>query len=149
MVTLLMPFAAVSAQTQDIVYIVQPGDTLFSISQGFQVPLQTIAAVNGIYNINLIFAGQHLIIPLSAVHPLPPTHPPVVPPTVVPPTATPTVAEPLTYVVRPGDRLATIANTFQTTVAALAAANGLTNVNLIQPGQELLIVPPDFSPFGD
>lgn len=44
-------------------YVVQPGDTLYRISVRFGVSMWTLAQVNGIYNINLIFAGQTLVIP--------------------------------------------------------------------------------------
>ena len=44
---------------------------------------------------------------------------------------------PDTYVVRPGDALDLIAQRLHTSPAALAAANGLTNVNLIRTGQVL------------
>ena len=43
------------------------------------------------------------------------------------------------YVVKRGDTLSTIANDFDTTVAAIANANGVSNPNLIFIGQELVI----------
>lgn len=43
------------------------------------------------------------------------------------------------YVVKPGDTLSRIANTYGVSVAAIAAANGITNVNLIYPNQVLII----------
>jgi len=57
------------------------------------------------------------------------------------PTAPPTPAPPAagsgTYTVRLGDTLSGIAAKFGTTVAALVAANGISNPNLIHPGQIL------------
>ena len=44
-------------------YVVRPGDNLFRISLAFGVPMSTIATANGIYNYNLIYAGQTLCIP--------------------------------------------------------------------------------------
>jgi nucleoid-associated protein YgaU len=44
-------------------YVVQPGDNLFRISLRFGVDMYTLARVNGIINLNLIYAGQVLIIP--------------------------------------------------------------------------------------
>ncbi|PJF40059.1 MAG: LysM domain-containing protein [Chloroflexi bacterium] len=46
-------------------YIVQQGDSLFEISMRFGVPISSIAAANGITNIDLIFINQELIIPAS------------------------------------------------------------------------------------
>lgn len=47
-----------------------------------------------------------------------------------------------TYVVQPGDTLAKIAARFQTTVGAIATANGITNPNYIYYGESLIIPPP-------
>ncbi len=43
------------------------------------------------------------------------------------------------YVVQPGDTLGTIAAKFGTTVSALAATNGIANVNVITVGQRLVL----------
>ncbi len=45
------------------VYIVQPGDNLFSIGARFGVNAWAIARANGILNLNAIFVGEPLIIP--------------------------------------------------------------------------------------
>jgi LysM repeat protein len=44
-------------------YVVVQGDNLFRISLRYGVPISTIAAANGIANINLIYVGQVLVIP--------------------------------------------------------------------------------------
>ena len=44
-----------------------------------------------------------------------------------------------TYLVQPGDTLFRIATRFNTTVMAIAQANGILNVNLIRSGQQLTI----------
>ena len=44
-------------------YIVQPGDTLFSIAARFNRDVYDIARVNGILDLNRIFAGTSLLIP--------------------------------------------------------------------------------------
>ncbi|MDX2161831.1 MAG: SH3 domain-containing protein [bacterium] len=46
-----------------ITYVIQPGDTLFSIAQRYGVNVYDIAALNNIYNINLIYYGMTLHIP--------------------------------------------------------------------------------------
>jgi spore germination protein len=43
------------------------------------------------------------------------------------------------HIVRPGETLASIAATYNTSVAALAAANNIVNVNRINVGQHLII----------
>ncbi len=44
-------------------YVVQRGDTMFSIARRFNVTVQALMAINGISNPNFIFAGQVLTIP--------------------------------------------------------------------------------------
>jgi LysM repeat protein len=46
-------------------YVIQQGDTLFALSLRFGVPVNSIAAANGISNINVIYMGQTLTIPAS------------------------------------------------------------------------------------
>jgi LysM repeat protein len=61
-------------------------------------------------------------------------------PTTPAPTSTPPAAAPAgTYVIEPGDTLSVIAEQFGVTVEALSEANGITDVNSIRPGQELVI----------
>ena len=57
-------------------------------------------------------------------------------------TPTPTPQRPITYVVRPGDTLFSIAQRYSTTVEAIVQANGLTDPNLLAVGQELVIPAP-------
>ena len=44
-------------------YTVRCGDTLYSIGRRYGVGAWSIAATNGIYNLNMIYAGQTLCIP--------------------------------------------------------------------------------------
>ena len=46
-----------------ITYVVQPGDTLSGIAARYGTTYQTLAALNGITNPNLIYAGQTIRIP--------------------------------------------------------------------------------------
>ena len=68
---------------------------------------------------------------------LPPTYTPE--PAAAPPTALPLPGTPETYVVQSGDTLAGIAAQFGVTVEALAEANNIENVDLIDVGQTLII----------
>ena len=46
-----------------IIYVVQPGDTLFRIALRFRIPMSQLAQANGITNFNRVFVGQVLVIP--------------------------------------------------------------------------------------
>src|SRR5262245_46164031 len=44
-------------------YVVQPGDTLFSIASRFNVSVSELATINGVYDVNALFVGQVLNLP--------------------------------------------------------------------------------------
>jgi LysM repeat protein len=52
-----------SAPVSNGTYTVQPGDTLYRIARNYGVNMYTLAQVNAIYNINIIYVGQRLVIP--------------------------------------------------------------------------------------
>lgn len=52
-----------AAQSNGPIYIVQPGDTLYSISLRFGISMDDLMAANGIANPNLLSVGQQLVIP--------------------------------------------------------------------------------------
>ncbi len=52
-----------SGQLQFVEYKVQKGDTLFNISQQFNVPWNTLATLNNIQNVSSLKVGQILKIP--------------------------------------------------------------------------------------
>jgi LysM repeat protein len=113
-------------------YTVVGGDSLGSIARRFNTTISAIATANNITNINLIYPGQVLNIPGATT---PPATPPPSGPTPTPPPA----GETVTYTVVAGDTLGSIARRFNTTIADIAARNGITNINLIYPGQRLII----------
>ena len=98
-----------------IEYIVQPGDTLFSIARRFGVDMQELAQLNGITDPSTIYVGQRLRIPANA-----------------------TPAREL-YRVQPGDTLSSIAQRFGVSLQALMEANGITDPDQIYVGQLLRI----------
>ncbi|MEL7208749.1 MAG: LysM domain-containing protein [Actinomycetota bacterium] len=51
------------AQPQQVLYTVQPGDTLSVIAGNFGVPIDELAAYNGITDVNSITPGDELAIP--------------------------------------------------------------------------------------
>jgi putative chitinase len=48
-----------------LTYIVQPGDTLWSIAARFGVSAQAIASANQMFNPNVLVVGRQLYIPVS------------------------------------------------------------------------------------
>lgn len=112
--TLTIPGQPVSAD----VYVVKPGDTLYSIAARYGVSWETLASVNRILNPALLQVGQQLVIPGGG-------------------TAAPEGAK--IHIVKPGETLYRIALTYGTTVQEIALANSLPNVHIIHPGQQLII----------
>ena len=129
LVILLCLVLAAQPILADTAYVVQPGDTLYSISRRFGVPVSAIAAANKLVNPNLIFVGATLVIPGgnpgTISDPAPPDPDPV-------PTAG-------SYTVRRGDTLYRIAVSHGVTLQTLIQANGIANPSYIYPGQQLLI----------
>ena len=133
-------------------YVVQPGDTLFSIAARFNVSVSELATINGIYDVNRVFVGQVLVLPTplpGGAPSQPPANPyPSAPPapgytpviTTYPPgTTITTTVTMVQYVVKQGDTLSSIAQRFRTTPQAIMSANGITNPNLVYVGQLLNI----------
>lgn len=93
-------------------HVVQYGETLSSIATRYSTTYQALASLNGLSNPNMIYAGQ--VLKVSG-----------------------TASATRTYTVRPGDNLLSIASKLGTTYQSLAQRNGLSNPNLIYPGQTL------------
>ncbi len=54
---------ATTTSVRNIIHVIQRGENLFRISLRYGVTMASIAALNGITNFNLIYAGQRLTIP--------------------------------------------------------------------------------------
>jgi LysM repeat protein len=114
-------------------YVVQRGDTLFSIGRKFGVDWQLIAEANGIVNPNLIFPGQVLKIPA--------------PGTTLPPTSGTNNdtqagiggAGDITHVVQEGETLFSVALRYGVPWPYIAQANGLEAPFALYAGQTLVI----------
>ena len=61
--SILIPFQSALAQDAGPIYIVQPGDSLYSIAARFSISLDELLAANGIVDANQLAVGQQLIIP--------------------------------------------------------------------------------------
>lgn len=97
--------------TMDLIkYTVRDGNTLFGIAQFFQTTVADILQYNNIQNPAMIYPGQELTIPAGS-----------------------NMAS--YYITRPGDSLWSIAQMHGTTVADLSRLNGISNPNVIYPGQ--------------
>lgn len=123
---LIIPGAAPSDQT-NVTYVVQKGDSLWSIANANNTTVDEIANLNDLGS-NTIYVGQILQIPNSGNN------------TVIPDTN-------LTYNVQSGDTLYSIALKYNTTPVAIMKKNNLTN-NLLTVGQTL-IIPNDVESTGD
>lgn len=114
---LILP--GVSPAYADTVYTVQTGDTLNKIAVKFNVSISAIMTANNLTNPNFLYVGQRLTIPGVSGASAP--------------------AAATTYVVQSGDSLSKVARQFNISLAALMAANGITNANFIYVGQRLSI----------
>jgi soluble lytic murein transglycosylase-like protein len=146
------PVAPSSATPVEVRHQVRKGETLSLIARRNGVTVSALVAANGITNVNRIVVGQWLVIP-TASGPAPalvttpkPSELVPVPVAVAPvpevmPGATPGAGE-LSYVLRRGDSLFTVARRFKVTVAVLAATNRIANPNRVLAGTRLVIPSP-------
>lgn len=103
-------------------YLVPRGDTLSAIAQRFGVSVSALAAANGISNPDLIYAGNYLTIPAGGTA-----------------ASGGGGAGDGTFTVQPGDTLSSLAAQLGVSVSALAAANGVTDPDLIYAGKVMRI----------
>ena len=142
---------AAPAGADTVVYVVKPGDTLRSIAAAHGTTMSAIVRANNMTNPDVIYPGQRLTIPVSAGNtPAPGGNTPAQGDSAPVPTAVPTsAASPSTggstagasvyHTVRLGDTLEKVARAYGATAAAIIAANGITNPDLIWVGQKLHI----------
>jgi peptidoglycan endopeptidase LytF len=117
-------------------YVIRSGDTLFQLANRFNTTVAAILALNPGLDPNALQVGRIICIPGV---PTPP------------PSTCPTGTFP--YVIRSGDSFFSLANRFNTTVAAIQAANPGVNPNALQIGQTICIPgrptpPPQTCPTG-
>ena len=115
-----------------VVYVVKPGDTLRTIAATHGTTIGAIVRANNMTNPDVIYPGQRLKIPVSGG-----SAPAAAPaPTAA---AKPTTGVSVYHVVKLGDTLDKVARAYGTSAAAIIAANGIRNPDLIWVGQKLLI----------
>ena len=96
-------------------YTVRRGDTLWGISRKFGTSINSIVALNGIKNPNLIYAGEVFKIPSARSE------------------------QAVIYTIKRGGTLWGISRKFGTTVENLVKLNSVKNPNLIYVGEKLII----------
>lgn len=98
------------------IYIVQRGDTLYSVANKNGITVDNLKEYNNLDN-NTLIIGQQLLIPQSTLE---------------------EIEQYNTYIVKTGDSLYSIANRFNTTVDKIKELNNLTS-NLLSVNEQLLI----------
>ena len=117
--------SAASTSSSATTYTVKSGDTLSSIASSYNTTTSTLTSLNNLSNPNLIYVGQVLKVAGSSTS-----------------TSSSSASQATTsgtYTVKAGDTLSSIASSYNTTTAALASANSISNANLIYVGQVLKV----------
>ena len=121
--------SAASTSSSATTYTVKSGDTLSSIASSYNTTTSTLTSLNNLSNPNLIYVGQVLKVAGSST-------------SVSTSTSSSSASQATTsgtYTVKAGDTLSSIAISYNTTTAALASANSISNANLIYVGQVLKV----------
>lgn len=138
---IVTPTPGIVSSGVDCVHQVVAGENLFRLSLRYGVSVNDIARASGITNINLIVVDDRLVIPGCGTT------------GVTPPPTVPAVAGDVlegtpggtgstggrVHVVQQYQTLFEISLLYGVSVNAIAAANGITNINLIYINQELII----------
>lgn len=111
----IIPHMTSAESFEYTLYTVRRGDTLWGISRKFGTSINSIVALNGIKNPNLIYVGEVFKIPSAHSE------------------------QAVIYTVKRGDTLWGISRKFGTTVENLVKLNSVKNPNLIYVGEKLII----------
>ncbi len=104
-------------------YTVKAGDTLTQIAKAHKVTTQQLVTLNHLTNPNLLKIGQIIKIPAATTTPATPKSTPGA----------------LTYTIKKGDTLYSIAKKYGVTVQDIVTTNKLANANVIKIGQVIKI----------
>ena len=117
-----------STRTSGGNYIVQPGDTLYSIARRSGMSLNTLLSINGLSQSSVIFPGQSLTVGQSDGRTVSAGYMP-----------SKTTSTSGTYTVQAGDTLYSIARRSGVSLNTLLSINGLSQSSVIRPGQTLSV----------
>ena len=133
LIVLLQPAVSHAAPlgADTVVYVVKPGDTLRSIAAAHGTTISAIVRANNMANPDVIYPGQRLTIPARSGSAPAARRRPRLP--------SPTTRTSVYHTVKLGDTLDKVARAYGTSAAAIIAANGISNPDLIWVGQKLLI----------
>src|SRR5450759_2454910 len=120
---LVVLMVAVSTEAAASTVRILPGQNLTEMAAAHGTSVSSLVSANGIHNPNLVVAGTTLVIPGNAGIVL---------------TSSASRGSP-TVIVNLGDTLSAIAARYGTTLATLAAANGISNPNLVIAGSRLAV----------
>ena len=112
--------APVSAQSSEppapeVVHIVQQGETMFSVARRYGVTVDAVAHLNSIADPRQVYAGQHLLIPVTGDNAA--------------------IQSVVPYMVRAGDTLDLIARRYDTTWQYLMRVNRMVSPSMLYIGQ--------------
>lgn len=141
------PPATPTPEIERVTYQLQPGDNPSSVAARFGLTAAEVLRANNITSPSSLQIGQVLVIPVTptpvtAAGPGPSATATTTPRPGTTPAATPIARrDTQTYTVKSGDNASTIAGTFNTTLAELAALNGTSEAALrnLQIGQQLQV----------
>ena len=105
---------------ESVCHVVRPGENLYQIARYYGTTVAAIVQANHLWNPNLIYVGQRLVIPGTCPPPPPPGCTKI-------------------HIVRRGEYLKMIAARYHTSITAIVQLNHIRNPNLIYPGQRLKI----------
>ncbi len=111
-----------------IIYTVQPGDTISGIARLYGSTIQAIVEANNITNPNLIYPGAVIIIPVEEED------------LESPPGS-------IIYTVQPNDNLYIISLLFKVSIPRILELNNIDNPSLIYPGMKIILPREAINPF--
>lgn len=111
-----------------VIYTIQPGDTLYGIARLFGSTIQEIVQANNITNMNIIYPGSIILIPVAEEY------------LETPPGS-------IIYTVQPGDTLYIISLLFNVDIQDILSLNNISNPSLIYPGMKIILPKEAINPF--